>query len=263
VGMAEDILGWIGGKLGPGDAEAAKWSELLPALEGVMRAKGLAKPNSKTLRALEILSEEFPSVRNTGVEFRGPNVIKETNTWEPSAFYSKPSWDTLDTFLSGKPKSRIVVDSDFDAGLVQATTHEIIHSLTGGYHDLPYWMTGSIGRARSLQNIAAPIIEGVADGAAATIAQKSYPTLSSTKGNLYWPKMRIHPGQTNPVTHDSYLHGGLVGRRVGDQLLQGKVPDQVGTIEELMYFLERARERQLPQLRNPDSYNWYNPPTGN
>ena len=197
---------------------AALWKRTEPFLKK-LSPEHFASLSKSDKRALETLTESYPSVRNssliTGLEdaFRDqyknlPEQLIGAKPGEITLTYPKYYTHPLEKKLSSPAISY---------------AHEGAHAFTGGSGNLAGWTS-------DLDEFARPSVEGFAEGFSHALLNKFNKDVLAP----YWWEYRAKPG-----FKDVYTASGYHGVDVANSIKGGNIPDQRDAIQELMNILSR------------------------
>ena len=202
-------------------------AELLP--RGIAEA---TKPDKEALKALEFLTEEYPSVRNTNLYYIPQLVSTKSSGFNPEKLHTAD----LGTYLAGKAAGRISLrpgQKGWSSLLSPwlALGHESSHAFSGDPRHFFNWL--NIGRLPTINEFryGSPraVSEGFAEGLSNAI-------LGKYNKQAYAPYV-IHPfTNTKP-----YVEGGWLGRAVGEVFREGSKVNQ----EEIINLLLDATRKHM------------------
>lgn len=207
----------IGDLLGPAQAEAAPWPEVLKLLTKAapQEIKALDKGS---LAALERLTEAYPSVKGTRLG------QSEFSRWHPPGI----TGDVSDWVRGKHPGGYgdIFVTTPLDYA------HEGSHAFGGPLHNWAFAGLGMGGQPRA-------VLEGFAEGSSHGLLDR----FGKLADAPYW---RESYKAAEPRLQQPYLKAGTLCRDVGSDIRSGKTIDQESVINELLQLIDRYKQLRQP-----------------
>lgn len=228
------IIDAIGDMLGPKQAEAAPWKDVVKLLTKLkpIEMKALDKTS---LRAMEHLTERFPAVKRVPVD------IAEQYPTPYSVFQSPATWPSIEQWVTGKVPfgvrrfGRIKLNPAAES-VAMDYAHEAGHAFAGPTED---WVRkeATILPAR-VNKFWTPDIAG-SEGFAEGISNALLNRFGKSADTYYWP--RVYK-EAPTWLQKPYNEAGYLGRDVGSDLRKGKSVDQQSMIEELIKIINRYND---------------------
>lgn len=233
--MAErGILDAIGDLLGPAQAEAAPFPQVMKALLS-LGSKGF---NKKTAQAMELLTEGYPSVQ------RAPLVVQPLV--KGKSHYFPQSLPGLENKVSNLPSKEEFIQG-VAPGIITLTgpsakykfppeytySHEGGHAVSGGFSNLMRWLKNEGLQLSDLDTHSA--MRAAPEGFAEAIGNMLLGRYGNEAFTSYWPAM--YKATKNPA----YLQAGTLGREVGETLREGKLFPQDQLLDAMIEIVKRNR----------------------
>lgn len=210
----------------------AAWESTWPLLKRLSRSH-FGDLISKDKRALETLTEMFPSVKNS---------ILQEGTRD---IFSAPILRNLDRTVQGevpgtisisKPKNYNSVFERLLSGPPMAYAHEASHAVSGNSSDLGFW-AGLVNSVKQRwkdyigKEVSDAAVEGFAEGSSHAMMDRFNELVYAP----YWNRLYKH----TELLQKPYLDAGELGVDFGNSIRAGNPMDQRSTIDQLVDIITK------------------------